>query len=317
MRLGAWAQIRLRALRCVRCLHRIACSKCPSDVRRRRRACSRAIVATGSLSRNCLLKLRPGSPGVLLALAIAVSTMHADARAVRRLFEPTDLELEESGIAELDFQFGVVRGPDAYRLTVPDFEFDLGLTRQIEIDVDGSFAFEGPKSGAFHYEHLASDNLWLALKSGLLSFADSAHTRAFSTGLQLGPKLPIANGAHGIGIESLALFGLALTHTNVIANVGALVDPATGGASRPAGIEAGLALDQDLDNVDKWSMVGQIGAVRFLSPDPGQLQATAGFAYSPSSYLSLSAVGMAGFLRGSDRFGVLFGVAPKLRLFGH
>jgi hypothetical protein len=41
----------------------------------------------------------------------------ATARAVpvRRFFEPTDMEFEEPGMAELDMQFGLVRGEDARR----------------------------------------------------------------------------------------------------------------------------------------------------------------------------------------------------------
>src|SRR3989442_12646402 len=52
---------------------------------------------------------------------------------MRRLFEPTDLELEQPGVMEVDMQYGPVRGQDGYRLSTPDFEIDLGLTNAIEL----------------------------------------------------------------------------------------------------------------------------------------------------------------------------------------
>ena len=56
------------------------------------------------------------------------------ARATPRpRFEPTDLEWENTGVAELDLQFGPVRGQGPWRIVVPDFELDLGLLPWLEI----------------------------------------------------------------------------------------------------------------------------------------------------------------------------------------
>ena len=61
---------------------------------------------------------------------------------------------------------------------------------------------------------------------------------------------------------------------------------------------------------------GELSAVRFVSSDPNQLLATAGFTWSALESLDLSVVGLFGFLAGSDKYGVLLGVSPNLRLFG-
>jgi len=115
--------------------------------------------------------------GLEVALLGLCAAMPVGARSVRRLFEPTDLEWESSGTAEFDVQLGAIRGPDALRDAVPDFEFDLGITNQVELDIDGAFGLESPDSGSLHYDHLTSDNLWLALKAGLLSFENRARSR--------------------------------------------------------------------------------------------------------------------------------------------
>ncbi|HET9992365.1 MAG TPA: hypothetical protein VFQ65_27725, partial [Kofleriaceae bacterium] len=65
---------------------------------------------------------------VVRALVLAVMLAPALAQANRHpQFEPTDLELEDPGTMELDLQVGFVKGTDAHRLVLPDFEFDLGL----------------------------------------------------------------------------------------------------------------------------------------------------------------------------------------------
>src|SRR5690349_8821618 len=92
--------------------------------------------------------------GVLVGALIAVGGREAGARrGVRPLFEPTDLELEEAGVAELDVQVGTIRSQGPARLVVPDFELDLGLLPNLELDVDGAYAIEGsgPAAGPFAF----------------------------------------------------------------------------------------------------------------------------------------------------------------------
>ena len=248
-------------------------------------------------------------------LLCILSPAAAPAASVHRLFEPTDLEFEDSGVAELNVQFGPVRGQDAHRIALPDAEFDVGLTRNIEFDVDGQFAIGGPDTGDFVYDRAAPDNLWPALKVGLLDFANVTADAAWAFGLQVGPKLPLARGAHGVGFEGLMLLGHRYQQTYVILNLGGLRDPAGSAAPGPSGPEMGLDLDHPLDDAGHWALTAEIGAVVYTSPDPDQLTTTAGVAWRPSDAIELSVVGLYGWLSGGDRYGVLFGFSPKFRLW--
>src|SRR5262245_33332293 len=111
---------------------------------------------------------------VLLRLAGACALLSvaktASAARSRPLFEPTDLELEEPGMMELDLQLGVVRSDVPWRLVVPDVELDLGLTPDIELGIDAAYAIEGPDDGRLVLDHPAPDNIWLSSKLGLLDF---------------------------------------------------------------------------------------------------------------------------------------------------
>jgi len=56
---------------------------------------------------------------------------------------------------------------------------------------------------------------------------------------------------------------------------------------------------------------GAGGGIRVASADAAQLAVTAGCVWSPSNSVDLSAAGIAGLVKGSDRYGVLLGIAPK------
>jgi len=241
----------------------------------------------------------------------------AQARSLRPLFEPTDLELEDSGVAELDLQVGGIRSQGPWRAVMPDFELDFGLMPGLELDLDGAYAIEGPSSGPFSFDHAAPDSLWPCAKIGIYDEHDGPSGRGLAVGVQVGPKLPVAPGAHGIGVESLVLVGGALHHFHAVVNAGGFVEPApSAGAPRPAGFEVGLDLEQGLDAAERFSLTGELSAVRFVSSDPKQLLATGGFTWSVLESLDVSVTGLFGLLSGSDRYGVLLGVSPKLRLFG-
>ena len=251
-------------------------------------------------------------------LLVLASTRTGSARPIRRLFEPTDLEVEDPGVAEVDLQFGPVRGSDHWRLVVPDFEVDLGLTHDVELDVDGAVNVED-RNDEGDFDHLSPDNLWVSAKVGLGDVVfDQGHgddDPRIAYGFQIGPKLPTAREAGGIGIEGLALFGLHWQRTLLVLNLGGLMDPALGRAGRPAGLEGGFDLDQLLDARGMWSLTGELGGVLFTSDDADQLTATAGFTYHATPMLDLSVVGLVGLTRGSDRGGVLFGISPKFKLW--
>jgi hypothetical protein len=241
----------------------------------------------------------------------------AHARAIRPLFEPSDLEMEDPGVTEVDLQLGAIRSRGPWRVVLPDFEIDVGLLRWLELDLDGAYAIEGPQMGPFAFDHAAPDSLWPSVKLGFYDDHGEQTKRSGALGVQVGPKVPVAAGSHGVGVESLLLFGYMYRRLHTVLNAGGFIDPAPDAVSgRPIGIELGLDLDLDLDDIDRFSLTGEFSGVAFLSDDPGQLLATAGFTWSVTKALDLSIVGLWGFLQGSDRYGALLGVSPKFRLFG-
>jgi len=255
--------------------------------------------------------------GFLAVTAVCAAPSPAGARAIRPLFEPSDLELEDTGVTEVDLQLGGIRSQGPWRVVLPDFELDFGVLPWLELDLDGAYAIEGPTAGPFSLDHAAPDSLWPSVKLGLYDDHDEQTKRSGALGAQVGPKLPVAAGSHGVGVEALLLLGYMYGHLHTVLNAGAFVDPAPDPTSgRPIGVELGLDLDLDLDDIDRFSLTGEVSGVAFISDDPGQLLATAGFTWSVTKSLDLSVVGLWGFLAGSDRYGALLGVSPKFRLFG-
>jgi hypothetical protein len=250
-----------------------------------------------------------GGPGVALAR-----------RGVRPLFEPTDLELEDPGVSELDLQAGVIRGQGPWRLVIPDFELDLGLLPNLEFDVDGAYALQASEPGSFRFENAAPDNLWLAAKIGIYDWVDEGKSpeelTAWAVGAQVGPKLPAAVGSHGVGVEALALVGHVLGRAHFVLNTGVFADPHPSPTSpRPVGIELGIDYDCDLDKGGHYQILAQVAGVRFLSSDPHQLLANAGLGYSPTPATQLSLIALVGFLEGSDRYGALLGLTQKIGIW--
>jgi hypothetical protein len=249
-----------------------------------------------------------------IAIACVVCAS-ASARAGKHpRFEPTDLELENPGTTEIDLQMGPVKGPDASRIVVPDFEIDLGILPNLELDLDGAYGVEGVPTGAPRFlDHSAPENLWLSVKLGIFDLHED-NGDAWAGGIQLGPKLPAATDTHGIGFEALALIARMVGRVHLVGQIGGLWDPHEGTSPRPYGIEGGLDLELVLVQ-DKWSLLGELGGIWYGSPDSNQLAATLGIQYSPSQRLDLSVVAMVGFLDGSDPYGLLFGVSPKFSLW--
>ena len=248
--------------------------------------------------------------------ALASASGSAQARAIRPIFEPTDLEMEETGVVEVDLQLGGIRSQGPWRVVVPDFELDFGLLRWLEFDIDGAYAIEGPSTGPFRFDHAAPDSLWPSLKLGLLDWHDDDADQAWALGSQVGPKLPVAPGSHGIGVEGLVLVGSMFGPLHLVLNLGAFVDPAPDATSgRPIGLEAGLDVEFELGQSHRYSLTGEFSGVRFVSDDPHQLLATAGLKWAALPTLDLSLIGLWGFLAGSDRYGVLLGISPKFHLF--
>jgi hypothetical protein len=261
--------------------------------------------------------------GVAVGLLLALSSGAAEARrGVRPLFEPTDLELEEPGVTELDLQMGLIRGQGPWRLVVPDFEIDLGILRNLELDLDGSYALEAPGPGSFRFENAVPDNLWPALKFGIYDWADEGTSAdeltAWALGGQVGPKIPVAPGSSGVGLEALLLVGHVLWKAHFVLNAGMFWDPRPSATStRPLGVELGLDFDRDLDARGHYQVTAELSGVKFVSSDPNQLLATAGLAWTPiPPYTQISLVGLVGFLEGSDKYGLLLGLTQKIGIWG-
>jgi hypothetical protein len=241
---------------------------------------------------------------ISLAAALLMTAAPAVARAARRtrpLFEPTDVELELPGVAELDMSFGFVKGSEAQRLVIPDFELDLGLIPHVELDLDGAFAYESLPDAPFTFDHTSPDSLWLALKVG-----------SGPLGLQMGPKLPVAPGTHGVGVELVALAAVNVGPMRVALNLGGFLEPQPASGATPRGLESGL--DMELAFTAVWSLIGELAAVRFFNGESTQYSATAGVQWS-NDHLQLSIVGQAGAGGAADRYGIMFGVSPKVRLW--
>jgi len=238
----------------------------------------------------------------------------ARAVPVRRVFEPSQLAFENPGVAQFGMQFGLVRGESAYRVSAPLFLFDLGLTPNIELDLDGEFAYGGPDDGEFIFNQTAPDNLWTSVKVGLFDFGDE--NNAWTSGIKIGPKAPLAHGNQGAGVEGLLLLGWRNRQMQLVLNLGGLIDPAAEAHTpRPRAVEGGLELNYPLEASGRWILTGELSGIRYLSPDNDQLNVTFGITWSPSDMLDLSIAALGGPLAGGDRWGLLFGISPRVQLW--
>lgn len=239
--------------------------------------------------------------------ALALLPLLLPAVLARSRFEPTDLELEDAGVVELDLQVGTMRG-DPRRFFVLDWELDLGLSSRVELGVDGAVSWVGD---AGQPSTRVWDPLWVSTKIGVFDARDDEKHTAWAFGVQLGPRLAV-QGARGIGAEGLLLLGRTVRSVTVVANAGLLVDART--VDLPRAVAAQVGLDATWALSEAWALLGEIAGQRFFTDDPHQLAATVGLART-TEWCDFSLVGFAGFLTPGDRFGVLLGVSPKLRVF--
>jgi hypothetical protein len=231
----------------------------------------------------------------------------ASARPLRPRFEPDDLELEEPGVVEVDLQMGVIQSRGPYRVVAPDIEVDVGLFDNVEIDLDWTYSIEQP------FDHSVQDNVWLALKVGLLDLHDRARATSWALGIQLGPRLGAAPGAEGAGFEALTLLAHEHRRAHLVLTAGGVIEPRLrDGNYRPLALEAGADFAFDLDSRGVLGITASFAAVHFVSIDPDQIMIAAGMSWSPRPSVTLSATGLIGFLDGGDRVGVLLGYSQKL-----
>jgi hypothetical protein len=250
---------------------------------------------------------------VFVTLSLGSIAEARETRAGRPWFEPTDLELEEPGIADLDVEFGATRGdlPNGNRLVLPDFEVDLGLTSNVELDIDGAFGlarFDQPS------RETTADPLWIATKLGLYDGRLSPKS-AVAAGLQLGPRLPTI-GMAGIGYAALGLVGFYRERTHLVLNFGGIIDPGPQIArGQQESVVAGVDLDLDLDALGLWSLAGELAGAHYFSPDPDQFTLSAGITLAATPNLDVYSTVLAGFLPGGDRLAAFVGVSPKFAMW--
>ena len=247
-----------------------------------------------------------------LAVAVFLHGIPA-AAATRSRFEPTDLELERAGVLDVDVQLGTFSG-DPSRPLVADFELDLGVARNVENEIDGALYAEGPSGGTFRGAHRQADPLWTSMKLGLIDGRDPDRHRVWGIGVQIGPRFAITRDTRGIGYEALLLAERTVRRTTLALNSGLLVDPPTPLLTKHAtGIELGVDVTTKL--TDRFSLIAELGILRFITRDPHQVYVTLGVSHAVSSLLDVHAIVLYGFLREGDHLGALVGVSPKFVLF--
>lgn len=228
---------------------------------------------------------------------------------VHRIFEPTDLNLQSEGTLQTHTQLGLFGTRQGAKLLVPDYELDLGLSPTVELDIDGALTLAGPSGNSS--AHLVQDNLWLGTKLGLYTTRLPHTDRAWGLALQLGPKLPTADRAHGVGYQALLVWGQAWHGSHCVIILGALLDPgAQLGGPRPLAGQLGVDLDHRLGPFGL-SILGEVALQHYLFHDDDDLHVTAGLSISPLPRLALSTVGLWGLLAATRHTGALLGLTTR------
>src|SRR5947208_2808095 len=159
------------------------------------------------------------------AALLLVIVTHSQAAPLRPFFEPTDLELEDPGVLDIDVQMGPTFGAGAWghRWYLTDLEVDYGILDNLEIDIDATFSSDLQDDGS---RKIGSEAFWPSMKVGLADTIVRGH--AFAFGSQFGPRIPMFTGS-GVGYAALALGGWGWRRWHVVLNGGFLVDPGANG----------------------------------------------------------------------------------------
>jgi hypothetical protein len=261
--------------------------------------------------------MRPWLVALVVAGACGGEALAEAAPRARRRFDPEDLQLEEPGVLHADLAFGLVRGEEAGRWLLPDFDVDLGLASNVEIGIDGAWSLEGTPQRLFARDHAAPDNLWFSSKIGLWSAsAESAGDGSWACGAQLGPRVALAPDAHGTGFQGLFLLGRTFPGVHLVASGGGMVDP--GGAvssQRPVAALAGIDGEIALGKGSRVTLAVDVSGVFFVANGKHQLVTTAGPVWAATPWLDLGVSGLLGVLSGGDRYGAYLTAAPRIQLF--
>jgi hypothetical protein len=247
-----------------------------------------------------------------LILALLAITSSASAVPRPRHFEPDDLELEDPGTLDFDFQLGPLHGDSdgKNRVLLPDFEIGLGLMPNVQLEIDGAFSldeFDGT------HRHLSADPLWVATKLGIYDVKDDADD-IWAVGIELGPRFPTIDSA-GIGYGAVGLLGFTHRGLQLVVNAGTLIDPGPTQGAHSESVVLGLDLNAELDHRKKWSLQSELGGAYYLSSDPHEIAVTLGATYAVTPKLDVYLTALAGFLPNTDRAGLLLGVSPQVDLW--
>lgn len=255
--------------------------------------------------------------GLVLLLSVLALPFSAEAAPRRPRFEPTDLEMEKPGVVEVDMQFGPAFGhSDAgRRFLAPDFELDVGLLPSLELDIDGAFSVDHPTDST--HSALGGDALWTSFKIGV--YDAGSERDGYAVGLQLGPRLPVIPGMHGLGYEALLLAGLRFGRYQFALNGGAFMDPGDAdlplSVSRPFALVVGAGISMNLDEKGDVSVQAQAGTTLYVSRGHHELNVGLGMTWSASEHVDLSLMAVGNAFEQTDRLTVLVGVSPKFTLF--
>ncbi|MEA2750779.1 MAG: hypothetical protein QOI41_4922 [Myxococcales bacterium] len=254
--------------------------------------------------------------GAALTTCVLIVATATVARAEgRRRFEPTDLRLQPAGVVEIDLQGGPVTGEDGTRAFAPDFETSIGIGSHVELEIDGTFGFDDSAKPIF------LDNTLVAVRIAMFDEPDEPGSKAaWSGGIQAGPRLPTLPQRRLLGFEGLAIVGRSTGRMHVFFQAGSIVDPlepvpGRSRLQRPVGIESGVNFDLDLDEAGVWSLTGEVGAIKYLSPQLDQLHIAGGPQLQVTPWLDVSLVGLVGLLPGGDRLGLFLGADTRFKMF--
>jgi hypothetical protein len=250
---------------------------------------------------------------LLVGLFVVLHSQTAHAVRRRPRFEPTDLSLAEPGELSLDVELGFFTDTSGHSLPLPDFELNLGLTREVELDIDGAFALTNvgvPGQSAVP----SPDNLWVSLKFGLFATHSHRGEKRWSVGMQLGPRIAMAPGSEGFGAEMLVLVSRHWPGWTLSFNTGGYTEPRVPGQ---AGIDRGIVLGVDLSHElsTDWSVSAEIFGAKTNGIAPDQLGGTLGLAWQCLPALELSVRTIATAVGTGPGYGFFFGFSPTFHLW--
>lgn len=257
------------------------------------------------------LKICATASAVLLSHLLALPS---DARGRRPVFDPEDLDMQDSGIVQLNALGGAQSDGGGFRIIAPDWELNVAVTDRLELGIDGALSLVFGKGLSGSPAQAQADNIWLSAKHLLVDIQQGKHKNAWAIGLQHGPRLPFAPDTYGLGYQVLGLVSRNIDQLRVVLNFGAFADPkVTGLVDRPLGLLAGLDATLLLDAAGIWELDPDLSFARYSD---GTSEASASILpqFRQSVRLDLGVQVLGGWLAGRPGWGAVALFAPNLQL---